>query len=115
VYKKIAILLILVFMCNMTLWGLNKEETDEKLEEILIAGGVIIVGVALLAWFTWWVIDELRTSKVDSSDNGIRMVSMDCEGSTNNSGFNNFMNVLQHIEVGTTLNNNIYLGLRLRY
>lgn len=64
---------------------------------------------------TWWVIDHFKTANFDSPDNGIKMVSMGSEGLTNNSGFNNFMNVLQHIEVGTTQNNDIYLGLRFRY
>jgi len=67
----------------------------------------ILLGVGLL-------FGPFLLAEADSPDDGIKMASMESEESTNTSG-NNLLNVLQHVEVGTTQNNDLYLGLRFRY
>ena len=110
-FKKIAFLLILVLVCNMTLWGAEfMGEDDPRVMTILVIG---VVGMSIL--MIWGLLSWVGIAQADSPDNGIRMVSMDNEELPSNSSFNKFLNILQHIEFGTTQNNDIYLGLRFRY
>ena len=111
-FKKVAILLILVLVCNMTLWG--EENIYESKDDNDIAGIVIsvIAGIGILLFLIW--VTDGRLVEADSPDDGIRMVSMESEESTNTPG-NNLLNVLKHVEAGITQNNDVYLGLRFQY
>jgi len=116
--KKIAVFLILVLMCNMTLLG---DDGDDRRKEptginsvetqMTIAVVACIIFVPLMIWgFLSWV----GIAQADSPDDGIKMTSMESEELTNTSG-NNLLNVLQHVEAGVTQNNDVYLGLRFQY
>ena len=109
-YKKIAFLLILILMCNMTLWG------DELKNNDIIGGIVIGVVVWSVFWgLIWLFIGWDRVDITDSYDNEKKFVSMDNEELINDPGLNKLMNVFQYIEIGVTQNNDVYLGVCFKY
>jgi len=111
-FKKVAILLILVLVCNMTLWGdeqYNEPKNNDDIGGIVIS---VIAGIGILLFLIW--ISDGRLVEADSPDDGIKMASMESEESTNTPG-NNLLNVLKHVEAGVTQNNDVYVGLRFQY
>jgi len=114
-FKKVAILLILVLVCNMTLWGdydwdftLDKKSSNGSYNPAL-GIGVLLVLILLFA-----IVPDKKV-KTDSPDDEKKMTSMESEELINTSSFNNLKNVLQHVEAGVTQNNDVYVGLRFQY
>jgi hypothetical protein len=104
--KKLAIVLILVLLCNSALWS-------EDLTVVWIAGGI---GMALLFGLgLFGILANAGIVEADQPDDGIRMVSMQNLQSVSDIRFLSVMEFLQHIDVGVTPEKRAYFGLRFRF
>jgi hypothetical protein len=108
--KKITLFLIIVMAVNMIVWA-EEEATEEEVDPLiyLAAVGIVVLVVLVVA------IPLSLLSEADAPDDGIKLTSMRNVDSTPRTGFGPVMNILQHIEVGQTQNDKMYVGLRFRF
>jgi hypothetical protein len=103
--KKIALFLIMVIMVNMIVWA--DDGLDSGTEEVLWIIVIALIGVAIL-------VPIILTSEADAPDDGIRLASSQTGERVPKTNFGSVMNFLQHIEIGQTQNNKVYLGFRFQ-
>jgi hypothetical protein len=102
--KKIAFFLIMVLLVNMTAWGESSDdgEIGPVVAIFAVIGLVVIMILAL-------------SGEADAPDDNIRLTSMQNENDQKN-GFGSLLNVMQHINIGyTPQNNKSFFGLRLQF
>ena len=103
--KRIALIVILVMLVNMSVWA-NEEE--DSLGPILgIVAGVLVVLI---------VFAVLLGIEADAPDNEIMLASKQNEISDQKTMAGSFLNVLQHVNFGyTPQDNKVFFGLNFRY
>jgi hypothetical protein len=113
--KKIALVLILVLLANMSLWAeefapSHQHDDTSIFEEykipILVGLGAIVI---CILYFTILVADA------EAPDDGIRMVSSEDEESPSPAKDTSIIDVLQHVQVGPTPDGGVYVGVRFQF
>ena len=108
VSKKIALFLIMVMLANMAVWA-DDGGLDPELEGVLwVVVGVLLV-IAIIARAT-------ATAEADAPDDGIRLAAIQNVPLEQKGSFGSFLNVLQHVNVGySPENNKALLGLKFKF
>jgi len=110
--KKIALVLIMVMLVNMSAWA-NTSSTDKNDEE---PGAVLVVlaviGLCALLACAFYV---AFIAEADAPDDGIRLASSQAEEAVSKATLNPLVNILSHVEVGKSQNDKVYAGLRFRF
>jgi flagellar basal body-associated protein FliL len=108
--KKIAFVLIMVMFTNMVAWADSSSSEGEDSTAIIVIG--VIAGILIL---TGCIIGIMEVAEADTPDDGIRLASMQTGETVPKTNFGPVLNFLQHIEIGQTQNNRVYVGFRLQY
>ena len=108
VSKKIALFLIMVMLVNMVAWADDSSKLDPETEGALW----VVVGVLVLIA----IVVPVMLSEADAPDDGVRLTSVQNDLLKEKSSFYSFLNVLQHINVGyTSENNKTFFGLKFQF
>jgi hypothetical protein len=113
--KKIALVLILVLLANMSLWAeefapSHKHDDTSFFEEW---GWIILVGLGAIVLYG--VLFFAVIADADAPDDGIRMVSSEDEESPSPAKDTSIMDVLQHVQAGPTPDGGVFVGARFQF
>jgi glycerol uptake facilitator-like aquaporin len=104
--RKIALLLIMFILVNMVV-----DASDDPNTEGIIW---LVIGIAAIIGFTILLVTNV--AEADAPDDGIRLVSMQNVPLEQKGSSGSFLNVLQHVNVGyTPENNKAFIGFRYQY
>ena len=107
--KKIAFLLVMVMLTNSFTWA-AENDYDNTDDDWLVPLILILVGVGLVV-----SVVTVLVSEADTPDDGIRLASMQNINSVPTTSFGSFLTILQHVEVGKTKDDKMYVGLRFQF
>jgi len=108
--KKIALVLILVLLVNMSAWA-NTSSTTEEEDETFAA--LVVLGIVFLVLVV--VGGIMLIAEADAPDDGVRLASSQAEEAVSKATLNPLVNILSHVEVGKSQNDKVYAGLRFRF
>ncbi|MDR2542398.1 MAG: hypothetical protein LBC80_02990 [Treponema sp.] len=104
--KKIALVLIMVMLINMTAWASSSGDDDIEFGPIVI----ILATIGLIGLFAL-----LLFAEDDAPDENIRLASMQSKLTYSETGFGPLLNALQRVQIGVTQNHGTFLGLRWQF
>jgi hypothetical protein len=109
--KKIALVLVMVILVNMTVWAEEGSSSPPMSDDDAIVVLVVFGALGLLALLIWAI-----TGEIHAPDENIRLTSMMNNMNNPETPSNSFMNFMQHIQVGHSLERNkTFLGLRFQF
>jgi hypothetical protein len=107
--KKIALVLIMVLLINMTAWANTGEDEGEG---AILAVILILAGIGLIALLVASMADANTEPPLDGH---IGLVSLQDRPSESNKGFDSLLNVFQNVQVGYTKDQKTFLGYKLQF
>jgi len=113
--RKIAFLLIMFLLGNMVVSAVSDDPPVSASDDPNTEGIIwLVIGVVAIIGFSALLIKSL--AEADVPDDGIRLAGMQNVPLEQKESFGSFLNVLQHVNVGyTPENNKTFIGFRYQY
>jgi len=113
--KKIAFVLILVLLVNCFAWADNNLQTTGRILMITGLSLMAIGGIIAIIVRSSSEADGSDESASDSSDNNIRLTSIQQEELQPQKNIDSLFNIFKHVDIGQTQKDKIYMGLRFQF